>query len=38
VLGLSEELMSMAAKITGVTIHFIDEEIDHGPIILQRNY
>jgi len=23
-------------KITGVTIHFIDEEIDHGPIILQE--
>ena len=23
-------------KITGVTIHFIDKEIDHGPIILQK--
>jgi len=23
-------------KVTGVTIHFIDEEIDHGPIILQK--
>ena len=21
---------------TGVTVHFIDEEVDHGPIILQR--
>ncbi len=23
------------AKITGVTVHFVDEKIDHGPIILQ---
>ncbi|MFH1791103.1 MAG: phosphoribosylglycinamide formyltransferase [Candidatus Omnitrophota bacterium] len=22
-------------KITGVTVHFVDEELDHGPIILQ---
>lgn len=22
-------------KLTGVTVHFVDEEIDHGPIILQ---
>ncbi len=22
-------------KITGVTVHFVDEEMDHGPIILQ---
>lgn len=24
------------AKITGVTIHFVDEKMDHGPIILQQ--
>jgi len=23
-------------KVTGVTVHFIDEKIDHGPIILQE--
>jgi phosphoribosylglycinamide formyltransferase-1 len=22
-------------KLTGVTVHFVDEEMDHGPIILQ---
>jgi phosphoribosylglycinamide formyltransferase-1 len=23
-------------KVTGVTVHFVDEEMDHGPIILQE--
>lgn len=23
-------------KVTGVTVHFVDEELDHGPIILQE--
>jgi phosphoribosylglycinamide formyltransferase 1 len=23
------------AKVTGVTVHFVDEELDHGPVILQ---
>ena len=23
-------------KVTGVTVHFVDEKIDHGPIILQK--
>lgn len=23
-------------KMTGVTVHFVDEEMDHGPIILQK--
>jgi phosphoribosylglycinamide formyltransferase-1 len=23
------------AKVTGVTVHLVDEEIDHGPIVLQ---
>jgi len=27
---------SYGCKVTGVTIHFIDQEIDHGPIILQE--
>lgn len=24
------------AKVTGVTVHFVDEEYDHGPIIIQE--
>ncbi|MCU0650913.1 MAG: phosphoribosylglycinamide formyltransferase [Candidatus Omnitrophica bacterium] len=24
------------AKVTGVTVHFVDEHMDHGPIILQK--
>ncbi len=24
------------AKVTGVTVHFVDEKVDHGPIILQQ--
>ena len=24
------------ARVTGVTVHFVDEEVDHGPIILQK--
>lgn len=29
------EAIAHGVKITGVTIHFVDEEVDHGPIILQ---
>lgn len=28
--------MDYGAKITGVTVHFVDEGADTGPIILQR--
>jgi phosphoribosylglycinamide formyltransferase 1 len=31
-----EAVIAYGAKITGVTVHFVDEEYDHGPIILQR--
>lgn len=31
-----EAVLAYGAKITGVTVHFVDEEYDHGPIILQR--
>lgn len=30
-----ERAYKYGVKVTGVTIHFVDEKIDHGPIILQ---
>ena len=30
------DILQDGAKITGVTVHFVDEEVDHGPIIAQR--
>jgi phosphoribosylglycinamide formyltransferase-1 len=30
-----EAVIAYGAKLSGVTIHFVDEEYDHGPIILQ---
>ena len=32
-----EAVLECGAKLTGVTVHFVDEEYDHGPIILQRS-
>ena len=29
-------VLSAGAKFSGATVHFVDEEYDHGPIILQR--
>lgn len=29
------EAWEFGVKVTGVTVHFVDEELDHGPIILQ---
>jgi len=31
-----EAVLESGAKFTGVTVHFVDDEYDHGPIILQR--
>jgi phosphoribosylglycinamide formyltransferase-1 len=31
-----EQALAAAVKITGVTIHFVDELVDHGPIIAQQ--
>jgi Folate-dependent phosphoribosylglycinamide formyltransferase PurN len=28
-------VLDYGAKVTGITIHFVDEEYDHGPIIFQ---
>ncbi|MGA3050740.1 MAG: phosphoribosylglycinamide formyltransferase [Chitinispirillaceae bacterium] len=31
-----EAVIEYGAKLSGVTVHFVDEEYDHGPVILQR--
>ncbi len=31
-----KDAFEYGAKVTGVTVHFVDEKMDHGPIILQR--
>lgn len=30
------DAVAWGAKVTGVTVHVVDEEIDHGPIVLQE--
>lgn len=30
-----KDAFEYGSKLTGVTVHFVDEEMDHGPIILQ---
>lgn len=32
-----EEALAYGAKVTGVTVHFVDEQVDHGPIIAQES-
>jgi phosphoribosylglycinamide formyltransferase-1 len=31
-----DHALEHGVKLTGVTVHFVDEEVDHGPIIAQR--
>jgi phosphoribosylglycinamide formyltransferase-1 len=31
-----EQALSYGVTLTGVTVHFVDEEVDHGPIIAQE--
>lgn len=31
-----QAVIDMGAKLTGCTVHFVDNEFDHGPIIAQR--
>ncbi|HOW35514.1 MAG TPA: phosphoribosylglycinamide formyltransferase [Candidatus Omnitrophota bacterium] len=31
-----KDAFEYGVKVTGVTVHFIDEKVDHGPIILQE--
>jgi len=35
-LKVHQAVLDFGAKITGCTVHFVDNEYDHGPIILQR--
>ena len=30
------DALEWGAKVTGATVHLVDEEVDHGPILLQR--
>jgi len=30
------DAFTYGVKVTGVTVHFVDEQMDHGPIILQK--
>ena len=32
-----EAVLEYGAKLSGCTVHFVDNQYDHGPIILQRS-
>src|SRR2546425_8584003 len=35
-LEAQDQAFAYGVKVTGCTVHFVDEELDHGPIIVQR--
>ena len=35
-LHAQEQAVAWGSKVSGCTVHFVDEELDHGPIIIQR--
>jgi phosphoribosylglycinamide formyltransferase-1 len=35
-LGAQRQAIEYGVKVAGCTVHFVDEELDHGPIVLQR--
>src|SRR5437016_9286555 len=35
-LGALEQALAYGVKVFGVTVHFVDEGVDSGPVILQR--
>jgi phosphoribosylglycinamide formyltransferase-1 len=34
--SVHKAVLDYGAKVTGVTVHFVDEQYDHGPVIMQR--
>jgi phosphoribosylglycinamide formyltransferase-1 len=36
-LEAQEQAFAYGAKVTGCTVHFVDEELDHGAIVVQRS-
>lgn len=36
-LKVHESVLAMGNKVTGATVHFVDEKADHGPILLQKS-
>ena len=36
--GPIEKAVQHGVKVTGVTVHFVDEEVDSGPIVLQESF
>jgi phosphoribosylglycinamide formyltransferase-1 len=35
-LEAQEQAFAYGVKVTGCTVHFVDEELDHGPIVIQK--
>lgn len=35
-LNAQQQALEYGVKVTGCTVHVVDEELDHGPIVLQR--
>lgn len=35
-LHVHERVLERGVKVTGATVHFVDEDLDHGPILLQK--
>src|SRR5437588_11970350 len=35
-LAAQEQAFAYGVKVSGCTVHFVDEELDHGPIIVQK--
>jgi phosphoribosylglycinamide formyltransferase-1 len=35
-LKVHESVLAAGNKVTGATVHFVDQEADHGPILLQK--
>ena len=35
-LEAQEQAFAYGVKVAGCTVHFVDEELDHGPIVVQR--